>query len=79
MDGYTSKCKKGCMAYPRQIARHRYYPCTYTPGLWRHQWRPIIFALVVDDFGVKIKGKEHDKHLIQALQEDYEVTVDWGG
>ena len=27
-----------------------YYPCTYTPGLWRHTWRPVTFALVVDDF-----------------------------
>eukprot|EP00957_Ditylum_brightwellii_P078287 5952400-Ditylum_brightwellii.AAC.1 len=62
----------------RHIARHGYYPCTHTPGLWRHQSRPITFALVVDDFGVKIKGKEHGKHLIQALKEDYEVTVGWG-
>eukprot|EP00957_Ditylum_brightwellii_P119959 9154968-Ditylum_brightwellii.AAC.1 len=73
MDGYTSKYKKVCMAYPR------YYPCTYTPGLWHHQWQPITFALVVDNFGVKIKGKEHGKHLIQALRENYEVTVDWNG
>eukprot|EP00957_Ditylum_brightwellii_P040535 3067733-Ditylum_brightwellii.AAC.1 len=42
----------------KRIVRHGYYLCTYTPGLWRHQWRPITFALVVDDFGVKIKGKE---------------------
>ena len=63
----------------KRIARHGYYPCTHTPGLWRHHWRPITFAQVVDDFGVKIKGKEHGEHLIQALKKDYEVTVDWGG
>ena len=28
------------------------YPTSTTPGLWRHQWRPIVFCLVVDDFGV---------------------------
>ena len=22
----------------KHIARHGYYPCTHTPGLWRHQW-----------------------------------------
>ena len=30
-----------------------YYPVEFTPGLWRHKWRPIVFSLVVDDFGVK--------------------------
>jgi hypothetical protein len=26
---------------------------THTPGLWRHKHRPVLFSLVVDDFGVK--------------------------
>eukprot|EP00957_Ditylum_brightwellii_P083433 6341757-Ditylum_brightwellii.AAC.1 len=43
----------------KQLAEHNYYPCQETPGLWHHKWMPITFALVVDDFGVKIKGKEH--------------------
>jgi hypothetical protein len=63
----------------KRLAEHHYYPCQHTPGLWRHKWRPITFALVVDDFGVKIKGKEHGEHLIKALRENYEVTVDWEG
>jgi hypothetical protein len=63
----------------KRLALHGYYPCTYTPGLWRHKWRPVTFALVVDDFGVKIKGREHGEHLINALEEHYEVTVDWTG
>eukprot|EP00957_Ditylum_brightwellii_P026024 1967645-Ditylum_brightwellii.AAC.1 len=61
------------------LAKHGYYPCKYTPGLWFYQWRPITSALVLDNFGVKIKGKEHSEHLIQALREDYEVTVYWNG
>jgi hypothetical protein len=28
-----------------------------TPGLWTHKTRPILFSLVVDDFGVKYVGK----------------------
>ena len=30
-----------------------------TPGLWTHEWRPICFTLVVDDFGVEYVGEEH--------------------
>jgi hypothetical protein len=34
----------------------------------------------VDDFGVKYVGREHAKHLMAALKEDYEaVSVDWEG
>ena len=50
-----------------------------TPGFWKHQWRPINFALVVDDFGVKYVGEEHANHLISVLKEHYEIDVDWEG
>ena len=30
-----------------------YYQCPFTPGIWRNTWRPIMFCLLVDDFGVK--------------------------
>ena len=30
-----------------------YHQSQYTPGLWTHEWRPVCFTLVVDDFGVK--------------------------
>ena len=29
-----------------------YYETTTTPGLSRHKWRPIMFILIVDDFGI---------------------------
>ena len=35
--------------------------------------------LVVDNFGVKYKGKEHAQHLAAALKQHYEVTTDWKG
>jgi hypothetical protein len=35
------------------LARKGYYQCCHTPGLRYHTFRPICFALVVDDFGVK--------------------------
>ncbi len=30
-----------------------------TPGYWKHDWRPISFTLVVDDFGIKYIRQEH--------------------
>ena len=63
----------------KRLAKHGSYQCTHTPGLWRHNWHPITFALVVNDFGIEIKGKQHGEHLIAALKQDYNVTVDWTG
>ena len=42
--------------------------------------RPIMFTLIVDDFGVKYVGKEHAVHLINCLKEEmYKLTEDWTG
>jgi hypothetical protein len=51
----------------------------FTPGYWKHEWCPISFTLVVDNFGVKYIGKEHVMHLIRVLKEHYEVEEDWEG
>ena len=56
-----------------------YYQCRHTPGLWRHKWIPILFSLVVDDFGIKYVGKKHAYHLIAAIEENYEFSANWGG
>ena len=56
-----------------------YYQCATTPGLWRHNWRPVMFILIVDDFGVQYTDIRHAKHLLQALQGHYTVTTDWAG
>ena len=60
------------------LGKYGYSPVPHTPGLWRHQWRPITFCLVVDDFGVKYVGREHADHLIQCLHNHYkEIDIDW--
>ena len=41
----------------KRLKLHDYYQCPITPGLWRHTWRPIMFCLLVDDFGVDYVGK----------------------
>ena len=91
MDGWVyAEIQKGMYGLPQagmlankllkmRLVRHGYYECRHTPGLWRHQWRPITFVLVVDDFGVKFKGKQHAQHLAAALKEHYDVTMDWKG
>ena len=63
----------------KRLNQAGYHQSETTPGFWKHQWRPISFALVVDDFGVKYVGEEHAKHLISVLQEHYEIDVDWDG
>ena len=56
-----------------------YYEAATTMGLWRHKWRPIICALVVDDFGIEYVGEQHVQHLQKVLQEHYKITTDWEG
>lgn len=57
-----------------------YYPFRNTPDLWSHKWRPVIFTLVVDDFGIKYVVCHHIIHLLDALKSHYtKVTVDWTG
>ncbi|KAL7487504.1 hypothetical protein ACHAW6_013083, partial [Cyclotella cf. meneghiniana] len=58
---------------------HRYHQSKLVPGLWTHDWRPIQFTLVVDNFGIKYVGKEHPQHLLTVLQEHYKVATDWKG
>ena len=62
------------------LGNYGYSPVPHTPGLRRHQWRPITFCLIVDDFGVKYIGREHADHLIQCLRNHYkEIDIDWAG
>ena len=42
-----------------RLAKHGYRQSVTTPGLWKHDTRPICFSLVVDNFGVKYVGEEH--------------------
>jgi hypothetical protein len=63
----------------KRLQEHGYRQSKLVPGLWKHDWRPIQFTLVVDDFGVKYVGEEHALHLKAALETNYEVTTDWSG
>ena len=51
----------------------------HTPGVWRHKTRKTTFALYVDDYDVKYYSKEDALHLIDALESNYKLTIDWIG
>ena len=55
-----------------------YHPIPNT-NFWKHTTRPTIFCLCVDDFGVKYYSKADADHLLSALSQHYQYTVDWKG
>ena len=56
-----------------------YEPTGITPGLFKHKKNSIVFALVVDDFGVSYTSKKDALHLRDALKKHYPITEDWSG
>ena len=63
----------------KRLNKRGYRQSKFVPGLWKHDWRPIQFTLVVDDSGVKYVGDEHAIHLKNTLEQYYKVTQDWTG
>ena len=60
-----------------RLARHGYHEQPHTPGLWKHDTRPVWFNLAVDDFGIKYIGEDNLQHLYDALRhETYEIVED---
>ncbi len=62
-----------------KLAPFGYHESINTPGLWRHKSRPLIFTLVVNDFGVKFVNKADVDHLIASIKKTYTLTEDWTG
>ena len=52
----------------KRLNKAGYYQSESSPGFWKHEWRPISFSLVVDDFGVKYTSLEDANHLIDTLK-----------
>ena len=84
------RCERGMYGLPhagiiaqqlleKRLAEHGYHQSEHTPGFWTHEWRPICFSLIVDDFGVKYVGREHAEHLLNVLKKDYVASEDWEG
>ena len=51
------------------LAPYGYAPVQHTPYLGKHESKKILFALVVDDFGIKTTSESATSHLLQALRD----------
>ncbi len=63
----------------KRLNQHGYHQSKVTPGLWKHDCRPLLFTLCVGDFGIKYVGWEHANHLTKILKKHYNCSIDWGG
>ena len=76
---YIHICK-GMYGLKQELQKHLkqygYHPITFTPGLWKHKDKDTVFSLVVEDFAIKYTSEENSNHLIQALKDTYEVSID---
>ena len=63
----------------KQLEKHGYRQSEKTPGLWKHDTRPVSFSLVVDNFGIKYVGEENAKHLLETVRKYYKCSCDWAG
>ena len=62
-----------------RLTTHEYSTIPLTDGLFRHNTRKPIFALCVDEFGIKYHSQDDLMHLQATLQKYYDVSVDKEG
>ena len=78
------------MAYPRLACSPNklletllnatgYYQAATTPGFWCQKCLPILFILIVNNFGIEYVGNRHIHHLRGTLKSHYTITEDWEG
>eukprot|EP00957_Ditylum_brightwellii_P103365 7877076-Ditylum_brightwellii.AAC.1 len=65
------------MLLKQRLANHGYHEVKHTPGLWKHDTRPVTFTLVVNDFRIKFVGNKHINYLIKVLKQYYTIEIDW--
>ncbi|KAL7476465.1 hypothetical protein ACHAW6_002326 [Cyclotella cf. meneghiniana] len=41
----------------KHLRQHGYFQGMLVPGLWRHKTQPILFTLIVDDFGSRMSAR----------------------
>ncbi len=63
----------------KRLKEHGYTQSETTPGLRTHEWHPITFFLVVDNFRVKYTGEEYAQHLLQTVQKYYMCSFEKEG
>ena len=63
----------------QMLEKQGYTQSRFITGFWKYKWSPIAFALSVDEFEVKYVSKQHTKHLIGVLKENYGILEGWEG
>ena len=61
----------------KHLKLYGYAPVRHTPGLWDFKGRDTMFTLVEDYFFVNITSEDCSQHLIIALKDKCEITIDW--
>ena len=62
-----------------RLNKRGYRQSKLVPSFWTHDWITVQFTLVVDDFGVKYVGEEHEILLKHTIEENNTVTSEWDG
>jgi hypothetical protein len=62
----------------QQLSNVGYSQSKIIPGLWTHETRQTCFTLVVNNFAVKFTKMGDAQHLIEALKQNYMITINWG-
>jgi hypothetical protein len=44
--------------------------------LWRHTHHPVVFSLMMHNFGIKYTGDHNTRHLLDALKQHYTIMED---
>ena len=90
-DGYVyCKIKRGMyglkqaaqLAYDALLINLKKYghtPDKYSPNMWVHETRTTKCCLCVDNCGAKYTSRVGTQYLINTLQENYYITIDWSG
>lgn len=56
-----------------------YYHLNKTSGLWQHKWCPIMFTLIVDNFGIEYVGIQRTQYLQDNIKSHYDIVKNWKG
>jgi len=54
-----------------------YEPVRNTPGLWYYTQTDSIFTLIIVNFLIQYTNLINANHLINVLQQKYNITIDW--
>jgi hypothetical protein len=62
----------------RCLCKAGYRQSKITPGYWHHDWHPISFTLVINNFGLKYINKDDVKHFMSVPKQGYKIDTNLG-